>query len=430
MTTTDSTRNSGRIIWLDITRVLCALMIVSFHWLRASYKVGLVGPAATDLLAHYQANTGGFRLFQEILIARSNFSVSDWLTNSIGLVGGFGWEAVNALILVSGFSLAISQRGKKLNPSEWVSWLLKRAKRVLVPYYWFALPLLAFSGLSILILHQEHGYFAHTLETKLLSQFTTPVPGVILSHILLFDPWGVQLSANFLAPAWWFVPAILIAYLTYPAVRAASRLFHGIPLLVASAAITVVSYSISEPGPLIYEMWYFIVLHEAFAFSLGIVVAGYWLNGGRPALERMVSDPRVLVIAIAGFLLGNVMNWTSQFHPFASMVYGPSLLVALAYVGTRLERNAVGRKLLAVDSYDLYLVHQPFAFPLALLSETVFHRYATFVGFFLFMAVSLIAARLLAIVQRINLPRSPSALVSLFRPRAKPLPAHDANVSP
>jgi peptidoglycan/LPS O-acetylase OafA/YrhL len=266
------------------------------------------------------------------------------------------------------------------------------------------------------------------LETKLLSQFSTPLLGVITSHLFFFDPWGVQWAANFIVPAWWFVPAILLAYLSYPWIATAARVRRGIPLLAVSAAITMVSYALSTRGILINETWYFIVLQESFNFCLGVVVAEAWMGASRGAIEGLISDPRALVVAMVVFVAGNVANWIPDLRPIASMLYGPSLVLVVAFVGKRLEERRVGRMLLSCDSYDLYLVHQPLAFPIALVSKALFHAYGIFVGWFVFAAAAIIAARLLSAVQKYVLRFRTSPVQPIPRAERQPVAATTLNV--
>jgi Acyltransferase family len=401
MTATISRPPVERLHWLDITRVLCALMILGIHWLRACYKAGLFGvEGQPSIVMDYQAHSGGFRIFNYLLIAGSDHHLSGWLTNVIGLLGGFGWEAVSALVLISGFSLAISQGTKSLNPRQWFTWYGKRAKRILIPFYLVAFFFLALYFLAAHVLPAMHGRLATEFDTKLLGQFHTPLLGVIISHIFLVDPFNRDWSADFFAPAWWFIPAILLAYAAYPFIRSASRVGNGLPLLAGTALLSIGGFMAADAGLISNETWYYIVLQESFNFALGVVVARVWLGPGRSALERALGDPRVLAIAAVLFVLGNVANWSPQARPIASMLYGPSLVVILVFLGKRLERSRVSQAITSVDAYDLYLVHQPFAFPLAAMSKILLHSYAVFVGWFIFVAVAAGAAKVLSNVQR------------------------------
>lgn len=401
MTMATSRQRAERLLWLDIARTLAAMMILGIHWLRAGYKVGLFGSGSTtNLVMDYQSHSGGLRLFDHVLIAGNGHAVSAWLTNVIGLMGGFGWEAVSALILISGFSLAVAQGGKSLTPDEWLTWYGKRAKRILVPFYLVAGTFLILYVLAAGALPHINAHIATVIDSKLLSQFHTPLLGVIISHIFLFDPYNREWSADFFAPAWWFIPAILLAYVAYPFARAASYVANGVPLLIGAALLSIAAFAASDAGILVNETWYYIVLHESFNFCLGIVMGSVWLGPQRPMLERTLSDQRVVVAAFALFVLGNVVNWTSELRPIASMMYGPSLVVLLVFLSKQLARTWLSNVLTSIDPYDLYLVHQPFAFPIALVAGMLFHGYAVFVGWFAFVTVASIASKILSLAQR------------------------------
>ena len=391
-----------RLYWLDVTRVLAALMVAGIHWLREAYRVGLFGAGRpTSIVMDTQEHTGGAAaLAHSVLIAGTGPSLAVWLTNLMGLLGAFGWEAVSAMIVISGFSLTLAQRNASLAPAAWWTWFGKRARRILVPYYLIALPILAAGALLVFVLPTIHGTFAANLDAKLLSQFHTPPLGVLLSHLILIDPWGFTWGADFIAPAWWFVPAILLAYAAYPFVRAAARVGGGVPLLVGTACLSILAFSLKERGILENETWYYIVLQESFDFSLGVVLAFAWMGSGRARLERLMVSPWFALSALAVFALGNVMNWTPQIRPAACLFYGPSCLALLVVVAKLLERRRIARVLTSFDAYDLYLVHQPFAFPIALVAKALFHSYGVFLGWFVFLGVAAVATKAVSAAQR------------------------------
>jgi hypothetical protein len=250
------------------------------------------------------------------------------------------------------------------------------------------------------VLPHLSGRFAGAIDTKMLSQFHTPPLGVLSSHLLLVDPFNRFWSADFLAPAWWFVPAILLAYAVYPFVAAALRRAPT-SCLIGAAVVTVASYAAADAGMLWNETWYYIVLQESFNFTLGIFIATLWLGPKRAVLEGALDDPRIFAFAALLFVVGNLANWSAELRPIASMLYGPSLVVMLASIARLLTRSRFSPAFTRVDPYDLYLVHQPFAFPLALLAGAVLHSYAVFVGWFVFVAVSVLAAKVLTRLQHV-----------------------------
>lgn len=391
-----------RLVWLDITRVLCAVMILGIHWLRASFKVHLFGDhQPVSLVINYQDHNLGFGMFNYVLVGGTGHSLAVWLTNLIGVFGGFGWEGVSALIIVSGFSLTISLKNRRPSGSDWLSWIAKRIVRILVPFYLVAIPFLLAYLVALGAVSHIHGAFAQGLSIKLHSLLQTPPLGVALSHTLLFDPFEKQWQPYFFAPAWWFIPAILLAYALFPLILSASRTIGRIPVLVVSAAVTLVSYQLANGGILVDENWYYIVLQESFNFTLGVVIGQCWLDRRqRRFLERALFSRWSFAVALLVFIAGNVANWFPEGRLFASMLYGVSLLVMISVIAKQLEKSRFADLILRVDAYDLYLVHQPFAFPLALAARILLHGYAVFVGWFVFVGVAVSASLVLSAVQK------------------------------
>ena len=122
-----------RILWLDLLRLICAVEIVGFHWLRAAAKTGAFGGPQNFILSYRMLNIGVVEHFIASTWTSSS-SLHRWTYDAIGLAFGFGWEAVNVFVLLSGLSLAISL-GHSDRPSSWPSWIARRLKRILVPFY-------------------------------------------------------------------------------------------------------------------------------------------------------------------------------------------------------------------------------------------------------------------------------------------------------
>lgn len=393
----DSSKGSVRLDWLDLTRLLCAFMILGVHWLRACYELRLFGVGeAHVLIENYQGQDIGLSMLPHVFIERP-INLAAWLADVVGILGGFGWEAVSALIIVSGFSLTMSIKARRFRASQWIVWIRKRANRILVPFYLVAIPFISLFFILLVLLPRFHQTFFVAILAKLHVQFHTPILGILMSHIVLFDPYKPQGIASFFAPAWWFVPAILLAYLSYPILIGFVRKNSALSLITAGI-VSIVSYRLADTGVLYNENWYYIVLQESFNFTLGIAFGHAWTTGGRIAFERAMQRRSMFLIGVGAFLVGNVANWSPFTRPIASMLFGPGLLLILIAIAIRLKGRtaAVARKL---DSYDLYLVHQPFAYPIALGAKLIFHSYAIFFGMFGFYFATAIAAMMLSALQ-------------------------------
>ena len=128
-----------RLIWLDVLRGLCAFEIVGFHWLRAATKVNLYAPQSgsrlhENLILTYRGVDGGISgAFQFFTAAGDGSFLHRVLVDTLGVLFGFGWEAVFVFVLLSGASLVLSTSERQM-PS-WPKWIYRRAKRILLPYY-------------------------------------------------------------------------------------------------------------------------------------------------------------------------------------------------------------------------------------------------------------------------------------------------------
>jgi hypothetical protein len=404
---------SGRLLWLDIVRVLCALEILGIHWLRACYKVGLFGANdPVSLVINYQGHNDVARMLPHVLIAGTGLTAAALSTDVVGLLGGFGWEGVSALVIVSGFSLTIAMKGRSLTYLGWRNWLKKRIVRIVVPFYLIAVPFLASYVVLFALSGHIQGRFAAAIHHKLLTTLDTPPLGIFLSHTLLLDPFSRQWQAQFFAPAWWFIPAIILAYLAFPLILRLSRRIGPAPLLIGAGVVSMVSYHLANIGVFVNESSYYIVMQECFNFALGIVVGELWQRTtSRPRLERLLFARSTLLAALFLFVMGNIANWSQPGRLFASMLYGPGLALLLGGLAKRIEGWRAMRIVRKIDAYDLYLVHQPFAFPLALAAKLVVPTYAVFCGWFLFLFVAATAAAALARAERFVFRRLDKARV-------------------
>jgi hypothetical protein len=68
----------------------------------------------------------------------------------------------------------------------------------------------------------------------------------------------------------------------------------------------------------------------------------------------------------------------------------------LVSIAKRVEKWPFARLAARIDPYGLYLVHQPFAFPVALAFSLALRPYAVFVGWFVFVVVASLGALFLS----------------------------------
>ncbi len=374
--------------WMSVLRLLCAIQIVGFHWLRASYKLGAFGcPGSQSPVTDYLDTGLKWQGLFLSLNAPCSTGAAATLHALLGIGFGYGWEAVNLFILISGFVLSFTFAGC-VRSHDWGSWYKRRLRRILLPYYEIALPLLTLFY-AVLHIRASHSRMLHRIQEKLAGQVTGSMPANYFKHIFLVDPHQRQWIANFCAPAWWFIPAILVAYLCFPLYIALFQRLGHLLFLGLALGISIVSYQLTQRGVLIENAWYFAVLNEAFSFSLGIVAGALWKDPSQKLrLEALLSRASVMVFGFVLVLGGNLLNDYHRTYSLSSAFF----TTGLAIVGFRLAKFLSGirwiRALGGVDAFRVYLIHQPFAAPLAMTLIVLNHTWATPVGLPIFLTFS------------------------------------------
>jgi hypothetical protein len=316
------------------------------------------------------------------------------LNNIFGLCFGFGYEFVNVLIFVSGLSLAMTLSG---NAIVWVSWLRRRIARVLIPYYAVCIPLLlALEAFRIVADHVKKPAL-DAVYTKLSQQTATNPFELFGSHIFLIDPLRPQFVTQFFSPAWWFIPAIIVAYLSFPLFLSITRKMSPLLLLPIAAGVSICAYILCQKGVLLDNAWYFIVLNECFAFVAGIIIGTALKTPSFLATfeRRMASLPAVFLSAVL-FCAGNVCNWYHVSFPEASLLFTTGCTLLSCWLAIRLQSFALIRKICEPDAYYLYLCHQPLAFPLALIASRSHLQFMPCLAGVVYIAIATVVASALA----------------------------------
>ncbi|WP_218079971.1 acyltransferase family protein [Anthocerotibacter panamensis] len=376
-------RSQTRLEWLDGLRFLCALEIVLFHWLRACLKAGLFSnsgapPGFRSLVWAYRNSNTAWDTARYLLLD-SHSGLAALLTNTVGLLGGFGWEAVEVFILISGFSLSLSLGNWPQESGYWLKWYQRRLKRVLLPFYWVAGAfLIPFLSLRYGLSQFEVPPFDR-IQAQVQALVSTDSVNLLVSHSLLINPWAQQGRASFFAPAWWFVPAIVGAYLAFPWMFWVLKHKGAAVLLGATFLVSMIAYQLLQAGWLIENAWYDILLIEPCLFALGMVL-GQKFRAAQQQWTQALLTPWALLVALLLVLLGNLLNWFTPTYPLSSLVFTPGLTILGFRLAHLLQRLALFRHLSTVDSYHLYLIHQPFAYPVALGLGYLLGRYTTFFG--------------------------------------------------
>jgi peptidoglycan/LPS O-acetylase OafA/YrhL len=358
-----SDTKSKRVAWLDILRVLCAIEIVGFHWLRALVKLSVLAVGQPDnFVTQYRQLSCGVYGLQNLFISHAPGLLTRVIDDSTGILFEFGWEAVHVFVLLSGFSLALTLAKRSSSPA-WGSWIWKRIERILIPFYVISLPLVT----AMLIFSRQSGSgLTSQLAQKLLQNGGGDISGTLLGQLLLIDPRRHLFVPVFLSPAWWFVPAIIVGYLIFPAIWLSLKKWGAGIVLPVALAISLLTYTLALNHWMTEWGWYFVAFNEAFNFCLGAALGRYYASPRAAArIEGLLQSRKMLLAGLVLVILGNLCNLYLVTYPISSSIFTIGLTICAGHLAMFLGRSRIGKSLSAIDPYVLYLLHQPFAFPLA-----------------------------------------------------------------
>ncbi len=140
------------------------------------------------------------------------------------------------------------------------------------------------------------------IHRKLMSNIGSDLTGLAWSQLIMLNPHAHLWQPVFLAPAWWFIPAILLAYALFPAYMWLLQRLGSLGFLVLGGAISIISYIASLQGWLPEFSWNFIIFNECFNFFLGIVVGRYMATArGSRAVETWIRSPLLVTASSRHF---------------------------------------------------------------------------------------------------------------------------------
>jgi len=309
---------------IDILRIFAAFWIILFHWWATVWGYPSVFP---DTLSQflYHASQLPLGLFYTISVLGDN--------------------AVPLFIIISAYCLT------KKGIAGW-SWLPKRLKKIIIPY-WIAL----IGTIPLLILGWHFNpSLMQQADVKPLN-FTT-----IVSAALLIQNNSPE---TFLAPvqAWWFIPILVQLYLLYPLLRLLQKTLKIVGFLFTTAllqclwnALTIVELQHTQALPLglRYSGPSYLLL-----YAIGMVLAQQ---------QRLPSWSAGMILWIGGIIM---RFSTIRLIFFSETLIGTGLLlVGFPLVTTLINRTPYLAKKLATlgerYSYPIFLWHQPLIYLLLL----------------------------------------------------------------
>ncbi|OUC14928.1 MAG: acyltransferase [Alkalinema sp. CACIAM 70d] len=326
-----------RLPWLEGIRIFAAVFLLLYH--------------AQLLLTHYAYTpqpTGLLDNWQRMTTAVTPLGTGVW-TWLWSLPIWFGYQFVDVFVLISGFSLVLSLKGRPIEPG---SFIRQRFLRILWPFWtvaWLGYPILWAIGTL------THSYIPDPWH--IFAGLTFP---------LLFDYGGLLLlSTN---GPWWFVPLILSFALVFPLLWHLMHRWGVKNVLIASIAVTLgyrfLATYVLEGHPT-YAMvsadagWqpFLTFVAKLSTFVVGMIV-GIYHQRGKGAVYW--SNGKALLIGLPVYVLGFVgqfyrSGWiTNEFF----IAIGLSLICMVAFrsllkvVNCNRLLSSLGR-----HSYSYYLIH-------------------------------------------------------------------------
>lgn len=324
---------SKRLAWPDVVKGLSILWIVYFH----GFKEYAGGRLPRPLEGHFWAQMCGGEAGLAALgcVPHGLFVAFSYL----------GYHAVGVFILLSGFTLAMTQTRRANRPADWPSWYRSRLLR-LFPLYWVA----------------------HALY--LVSPGYDPIDYRFLLSLLgnRLYPLDMPYYAN---PAWWYFGLLLQLYGVFPLLFAALQRWGAIRFVVGCTVIDLLSrYLVLFPlasaasGALVGGALFTCRLAE---FAAGMVLGALAVQQPQ-RLQRLLTAPLSAVLGAVAYGLGLLSYASNATYIFSDALIGCGLGLLMIWVALRLDAlprlsATVGR--VGAYSYGLYLFHQPFIMWLA-----------------------------------------------------------------
>jgi len=317
-----------RLLWLDVAKGLAILIVVYFHFFSTFFEHGALPPPDWSTVA------AGLTTFLGIA----------WLK-----VSGYGFHAVGAFIILSGWALMESTaRRAAAGSMSWGAWYRARLFR-LYPMYWVAH-----------LVYLVSPFVAH-LE---------PVDSRIFLSLLGLRFIDITMNFMYLNAAWWYFSMLIQFYLLFPLFFWAARKLGPWPFLLLSCAVGfMVRYLMLVPYPQ-NGLWILggCAICRLPEFALGMTL-GMWHSQSATRVEKfLLRGPGLLT----GLLLYPGALWlfhSGVTYTFVDLATGAcALLVILGVAGiiSSFPRPAKVFALVGAFSYGIYLVHQPYAIWLGL----------------------------------------------------------------
>jgi len=330
---------SQRLAWLEGLRLFAVVLLLLYH-AQLRFTNYAYTPQPTGLVDNVR---------QLALVFEG---AADWGGSWLHLLAiptWFGFQFVDVFVLISGFSLVLSLKGKSL---VGIGFIKRRLLRVLRPFWtvaWLAYPVL----------------WAIAIATK------TDAPSVWhmfagVTFPLLFDYRGELLL--YTNVAWWFVPLIISFGLVFPVLWYFLRRWGARNLLVVTLVLTIAYRTLAVykfGGHPTYVMWdtpanwqpFLSFFAKLSTFVIGMVVGQAYVWGNGPVFWR---SRRALGIGIPLYGVGFVCQFYQWGWIFADLLLPIGLTLCCMVVFRALAQMRWCEVLmlrLGAYSYSYFLIH-------------------------------------------------------------------------
>ncbi|MBW4695113.1 MAG: acyltransferase [Lyngbya sp. HA4199-MV5] len=329
---------SPRLAWLEGIRILAAVLLLLYH-----AQLLFTGYAYTP------QPTGLATNLKQLVTPVDGGVDPGMFLRFLGIPAWFGFQFVDVFVLLSGFSLVLSLRGK---PIAVGSFLKRRVLRILWPYWtvaWLSYPALWAIGVA------THSYIPSLWH--IFAGVTFP---------LLFDYSGELLLAT--SGPWWFVPLILSFALIFPFLWHLLQRWGSANLLLISTLLTVAYRALAiykfdgHPTYVILDTptdWhpFLIFLSKLSTFVLGMVVAQLYAQGKGPIFW---NAQRALLLGIPLYALGFVCQFYRAGWVFVDLLLPVGLtLCCMVLFRALAQLRPIAPVLvwLGAHSYSFFLIH-------------------------------------------------------------------------
>lgn len=354
---------TSRLTNLDLLRGTAILMVLLYHWYTAFYFKPLF-TGRPELAEALSTN-----LLQNVLPAL-------WLT---------GYQGVHIFLFLSGFLLTYKYNYSLSSPREFIK---KHWLKLLIPLY----PAVLFGVLVYYL------------------QFSLPLSWPDLANIFLF-PFSFKFWLKdlwLINPPLWFVGLILQFYFFFPFLLRLLQHFRPLKFLFITGLITLIARFLAvylfsyhpfgariatQHGSILFSF----LPTRLLDLSLGMAAAHNFLYQKKPA----VRTSHLFIFGLVLLLWGNL---ATLFKPGwlvsdALLTIGITSTVYFFVVKIKLLKTIKSLLLLLADySYELFLIHYPLIFTLAvLIKQTSLAKYFFVVFFPIMMIFLLLLARILKI---------------------------------